>query len=70
MRETCREILKGHFGNSHMLSASIPMKPASYFNSGITKAALGKHSAAILDYDEAIRLDPNDAWSLSQSGIC
>ncbi|MYH84043.1 tetratricopeptide repeat protein, partial [Candidatus Poribacteria bacterium] len=33
----------------------------AYNNRGLAKSELGKYLEAISDYDEVIRLDPNDA---------
>jgi tetratricopeptide (TPR) repeat protein len=39
-----------------------------YRNRGLTFANLGQHKRAIADYNEAIRLDPNDARTYSNRG--
>ena len=39
-----------------------------YFNQGYAKAQLGQHAAAIADYDQALRLAPNDAAAYNNRG--
>ena len=42
-------------------SGSSPIMQSAYYNRGNAKYSLGLYEEAIQDYDEAIRLKPDDA---------
>ena len=49
----------------------IRLKPDydAYYARGLAKAGLGQHSAAIADFDAAIRLKPDDAEAYYNRGL-